>query len=114
MLQLLLALKQDGSNPFYVMMKPVIDLLTDLLTPMLLLVGAIGTIYCVFLGLKYAKADEPQEQQKAKSALKNAIIGFVMIFVLIVVLKVGIDPLANWVNATSGDSKTFVTESKKS
>ena len=110
MLQLLMALKKDETNPFYVMMEPVIGLLTDLLTPALLLVGAVGTIYCVFLGLKYAKADEPQEQQKAKNALKSAIIGFVMIFVLIVVLKVGINPLADWVNSTSGDNKTFATE----
>ena len=98
MLQLML----DTQNPFKVMFEPVINLLQQLLTPALLLVSAVGTIYCVFLGLKLAKADEPQEHQKAKNALKNAIVGFVMIFVLIVVLKVGMDPLADWMNSIAG------------
>lgn len=100
MLQLML--DTDPVNPFKVMFEPVISLLQQLLTPALLLVSAVGTIYCVFLGLKLAKADEPQEHQKAKNALKNAIIGFVMIFVLIVVLKVGMDPLAQWMNKLAG------------
>lgn len=101
MLQLMLA---NVDSPFEKMFAPVVELLESLLTPMLLLVGAIGTIYCVFLGLKLAKADEPQENQKAKNALKNAIIGFVLIFVLVVVLKVSMRPLAEWVNGSTNSS----------
>ena len=75
---------------------PIISLLNSLLGPILGLVGAVGTLYCVLLGVKFAKAEEPQEREKAKSHLKNAIIGFVLIFVLIVALKVGMKAMTDW------------------
>lgn len=75
---------------------PIISLLNALLGPILGLVGAVGTLYCVLLGVKFAKAEEPQEREKAKGHLKNAIIGFVLIFVLIVGLKVGMDAMVKW------------------
>ena len=77
---------------------PIIGLLNSFVTPLLSLVGAGGAIFCIFLGVKYATAEEPQEREKRKQALKTAIIGFVLIFVLIVVLRLSIDPLTNWMN----------------
>ena len=73
----------------------------SLLTPILSIVGAVGALYCVVLGVKYAKAEEPQDREKAKSHLKNAIIGFVLIFVLMLALKLSMPILQNWV-ATNG------------
>ena len=66
---------------------PVVDLLNSLMTPLLAIVGALGALYCVLLGVKYAKAEEPQDREKAKGHLKSAIIGFVLIFVLLLLLK---------------------------
>ena len=66
---------------------PIVDLINSLLTPILAIVGAVGTIYCVVLGVKFAKTEEPQEHEKAKTHLKNAIIGFLLIFILMVALK---------------------------
>ena len=76
---------------------PVVQLIDSLLNPVLAIVGALGAIYCVLLGVKYARADEPQEHEKAKKALKNAIIGFVLIFVLMLSLKIGMPILQTWV-----------------
>lgn len=87
------------SNPFETMLKPVVDLLNMAINPMLTLVGALGAIYCIFLGMKLAKAEEPQDREKAKSALKNAIIGFVLIFVLMLALKLGLPAMQAWMNA---------------
>lgn len=78
---------------------PIISLLNNLLGPLLGLVGAVGTLYCVLLGVKFAKAEEPQEREKAKGHLKNAIIGFVLIFVLIVALKLGMAEMVKWVKS---------------
>ena len=75
---------------------PVVDLINSLLGPAIGIVSALGAVYCVILGAKFAKAEEPQEREKAKTHLKNAIIGFVLIFVLLVVLKGAITPLTNW------------------
>jgi threonine/homoserine/homoserine lactone efflux protein len=78
------------------MVSPIISLLNMVVPPALLLVGAIGAIFTIFLGVKFAKAEEPQEREKAKNALKNAIIGFVLIFVLLVVLRIGLPAMTTW------------------
>ena len=73
----------DTANPFAAMLYPIVRLLNQALVPVLGLVLALGTIYCVFLGVNLAKAEEPQEREKAKGAIKNANLGFLLIFVLI-------------------------------
>lgn len=77
---------------------PIVSLLNSILGPMLAIVGALGAIYCIILGVKYAKAEEPQEREKAKGALKNAIIGFGLIFILILALNLLMPIMINWVN----------------
>ena len=88
-----------AANPFETVSKPVIDLINMALTPALGIVGAIGAIYCILLGAKLAKAEEPQDREKAKNALKNALIGFILIFVLLVVLKLGMGAMTTWMNS---------------
>ena len=79
--------------------QPVAELIYALLNPALVIVGAVGALYCVILGVKYAKCEEPQEREKAKGNLKNAIIGFVLIFVLMFLLKVLMPVMIDWTNA---------------
>ncbi len=78
---------------------PVLDVINALLWPIIAIVGSVGTIYCVFLGVKYAKADTPQEREGAKKSLIGAIIGFLTIFILIVALKVTMPILQRWVES---------------
>jgi ABC-type cobalt transport system substrate-binding protein len=85
-----------GTN-FDTVVEPIVELINSLLSPVLAIVGAVGTLYCVLLGVKYAKAEEPQDREKAKSHLKNAIIGFMLIFVLMLALKLSMPILQNWV-----------------
>ena len=84
------------TGKFDKVVSPVVDLINSLLGPLLMIVGAVGALYCVLLGVKFAKAEEPQEREKAKGNLKNAIIGFVLIFVLLVILKLIMPVLENW------------------
>ncbi len=79
----------------------ITTMIGSLLSPLLGIVGAVGTLYCVLLGVKFAKAEEPQEREKAKTHLKNAIIGFVLIFVLIVALKLMMPQFEKWVNGNT-------------
>ncbi|MCR5178756.1 MAG: pilin [Lachnospiraceae bacterium] len=83
---------------------PIVDLINSILTPLITVVGALGAIWCVLLGVKLAKADEPQEREKAKMALKNAIVGYLLIFILIVVLRLTIGPLSKWMADSSNTS----------
>ena len=92
-----------GSVDFSGAATPVVSLINSLLGPIISVVVAVGAVYCVILGVKLAKADEPQEREKAKMALKNAIIGFFLIFILIVVMRLMVPTLVDWVNSNSND-----------
>ena len=87
---------ETGTN-FDSITKPIVELIDSLLSPILAIVGAVGTLYCVVLGVKYAKAEGPQDREKAKGHLKSAIIGFVLIFVLMLALKLAMPILQDWV-----------------
>ena len=91
--------------------EPIVELINAAVSPLLTVVTALAAIYCILLGAKLAKAEaiycillgaklakaeEPQEREKAKAALRNAIVGFILIFVLLVVLQVVKGPLTNW------------------
>lgn len=82
---------------FAPIVKPVIDVLNAILWPMIAVVGAAGTIYCVVLGVRIAKADDLNAREKAKRDLLGAVIGFVLIFVLIIALKLALPILQDWV-----------------
>lgn len=84
---------------FAPIIKPVLEILNAILWPAITVVGAAGSIYCVFLGIKVAKSDEQNSREKAKKDLIGAIIGFLIIFVLIVALKIAMPILQTWVNS---------------
>lgn len=87
------------SVDFSPVIAPILEILNAILWPAIALVGAIGTIYCIVLGLKLAKSDEQNSREKAKKDLVGAIVGFVAIFVLIVSLKIALPILQDWVQS---------------
>lgn len=76
--------------------QPVLEVCKYLVPVMLSVVGSLGLIWCILLGVKYAKAEDPQEHEKAKKALKNAIIGFVLIFILLIMCQSGVTVFTSW------------------
>ena len=96
-LMVFMTIGADAATGFDKVVEPIVDLLNSLMTPLLAIVGAAGSLYCILLGVKYAKAEEPQDREKAKSHLKNAIIGFVLIFVLMLTLKLLMPVMTDWV-----------------
>lgn len=82
---------------------PITSLISQFAGPVIGIVTALGVIYCILLGVKLAKAEEPQDREKAKGALKNAIIGFILIFVLIVALTKFVPVMVDWTNANATD-----------
>ena len=83
-------------NDLNTIIQPVLDICNTLVPIMLAVVGAVGALWCILLGVKYAKADDPQEHEKAKKGLINAIVGFVLIFVLLIMLKIGGNIFTDW------------------
>ena len=84
---------------FYPVIQPILEILDAILWPAIAIVVAVGTIYCIFLGVKIAKADEQNSREKAKKDLVGAVIGFVLIFVLILALKIAVPILEDWVTS---------------
>lgn len=91
----------SSANDLSTVTKPVIDLVKQIFNVIIPLVAAVGALFCISLGIKYSKAEEPQEREKAKQHLKNAIIGYVLIFVLVVMLRIGTDWFTGWMNRQS-------------
>lgn len=94
---------------FYDVAQPIVELLNELMTPLLMVVGALGSLYCVILGIKYAKAEEPQDREKAKGSLKSAVLGFILIFVLMLALNLMMPQMVNWVNENVGQTEDLIT-----
>ena len=82
---------------FNPVIQPVLEVLNAILWPAIAIVGSAGAIYCVFLGIKIAKSDEQNSREKAKKDLLGAVIGFGLIFVLIVALKLAMPIMQDWV-----------------
>ena len=91
---------------------PIVSLLNSLVGPLLAIVGAAGALYCIVLGVKFAKAEEPQDREKAKGSLKNAIIGFVLIFVLVLGLNLLMPTMVKWVNDNNGQKGDTIVQSQ--
>lgn len=58
---------------------------------------AVGTIYCIFLGVKFSNADEQNSGEKVNKDLIGAVIGSLLIFVLIIALNIAVPILEDWV-----------------
>lgn len=106
-------LDNNNNDPFASAASPIVELINKATGPILAIVVALGAIYSIFLGVKLAKAEEPQDKMKAKGQLKNAIIGFILIFVLIVVLRVATGPMLNWVNGQGNGQPNISMELAK-
>ena len=88
-----------ASIDFSPIIAPILEILNAILWPAIAVVVAVGSIYCIVLGVKIAKCDEQNSREKAKKDLIGAIIGFVIIFVLIVALKIAVPILEQLVKS---------------
>ena len=59
----------------------------SVLWPLLIVVGAAGTIYAVVLGVNMARADSTEKREEAKKRLINVIIGIAIMIALILFFK---------------------------
>lgn len=93
MKKFLLAISQNDMTKI---VKPVLEVCNVLVPVLLAVVGSLGSIFVIVLGVKYSRAEDPQEHEKAKKSLINAIIGFVIIFVLLIALQVALPIFQDW------------------
>ena len=65
----------------------IVNAIDTLLYPLLIVVGAAGTIYAVVIGVNMARADSTEKREEAKKRLINVIVGIVIIIALILFFK---------------------------
>ena len=75
---------------FAPVIEPILEVLDAILWPAIAIVGAVGTIYCIILGIKLAKSDEQNIREKEKKYPHGAIVGFVIIVELIDARKIAL------------------------
>ena len=65
---------------------PIYDFL-DQFGPLLIgMLLGVGTLYCIILGVNYAKAEKGEERDTAKKKAVNAAISFGVIIILVILL----------------------------
>lgn len=65
----------------------ITNAIDSVLWPLLIIVGAAGTIYAVVLGVNMARADSTEKREEAKKRLINVIIGIAITIALILFFK---------------------------
>jgi len=76
----------SATAQFNSMASRIFDIAKGILIPVMIIVGVAGIFYSIYLGVNMARADSSDKREEAKKRLVNAIIGFVVIFILILLL----------------------------
>ena len=79
---------EGAAGSFKGVVMTIANFINAMLTPILILVVSAGTVYAVVLGVNFARAETSDKREEAKKRLINAIIGIVIIFVLLLLLKI--------------------------
>lgn len=84
-------------------LQTLLDALTNIINPILILVATAGIVYAVVVGIKFAKADDKNEREEAKQKLIYVIVGIVVTAILIALFywlsyafRNGVIDLNNW------------------
>ncbi len=64
-------------------LKPIVEVLDDLIIPITIIVAIAGAIWVIILGVKLARAETADKAQEAKKALINVAIAIVASLVVI-------------------------------
>jgi len=83
-------------NGFYNLISHILSLVNNYTGALLMIVSSLGAIQCIFLGVRYAKAQDPDEISLARKSLRDFIIGFFLIFILIAAMRAGMPGLCKW------------------
>lgn len=92
----------DDTGWYSNIIKPIQNLLENIMTPLLILVGTAGSIYAIVLGVNYSRAEDTSKREEAKKRLINAVIGLVIMVALLIVLWLFTTYAADIVNFIRG------------
>lgn len=87
LLSSMLGVIQFKTGTTYAWLNGILKVLNDVLVPILIVVGAVGTIYAIYLGVMMAKAENAEKREESKKRIINAIIALAVVVVLVLLMK---------------------------
>ena len=75
----------DNSNAYtqFPWLKNLVNVLNSVVAPILIVIGAVGIIYAIYLGVMLAKAENAEKREEAKKRIINVIVAIVITAALI-------------------------------
>ena len=71
----------------------IVNAINTLLWPLLIIVGAAGSIYAIIIGVNMARADSAEKREESKKRLINVIVGIAVTVALILFFKLFISTI---------------------
>lgn len=95
----------DG--PYGKLLQPAVNLFTVLRASILLIAYALASLYAVYLGTRYARADNEEKKENVKQHIKWFILSILLVHVLIAFLYLAQRQMTDWEESVTQE----VTES---
>ena len=78
---------RTGNSTLGEIAEQIDGIIKDIVSPVLVVIGAAGVIYAIILGVNYIKAETPDKRKEAQGRLIGAIIGVIIIIAGIVICQ---------------------------
>lgn len=91
---------------YYKSIRPVVNIINEMLLPIIIVLGALGGIYAIILAVKYSQAESGDKRGEVKKQMINGIIGIVVMLIVLILMKLlthYADDIAIWI---VGDATT--------
>lgn len=76
----------------------LIDILNDIMLPLLITVGTISFIYCAVMVVKNFQKNKVPKKEFIKTFFKDTIFIFILVFIFILILYIVLQLLSNQIN----------------
>lgn len=89
---------------YYKTIQPVVNIIDQLLLPIIIVLGTAGSIYGIMLGVQYARAESSDKRDEAKKRMIHAIIGIVVTLVILILMKLltnYAEDIAKWITESA-------------
>ena len=85
---------------YYKSIRPVVNIINELLLPIIIVLGALGGVYAIILAVKYSQAESGDKRGEVKKQMINGVIGIVVMLIVLILMKLlthYADDIAHWI-----------------
>lgn len=90
----------------------LVNVLQSVIAPILIVIGAVGIIYAIYLGVMLAKAENAEKREEAKKRIINVIVAIVITAALIFLMYLFSNNLDWFIGKAQEDAEVSTTTTK--